>query len=83
MNWIKNKLKIVIPLTIVIFGLEFGARLLLHNPNPVKRDFSEYSKAELDKSLSFIHPKMEIDALPYEKGLTGINGGALMLVFLI
>ena len=55
MNWIKNKLKILIPLTIVIFGLEFGAGLLLHNPNPVKRNFSEYSKAELDKSPSFIH----------------------------
>ena len=84
MNWIKNKLKIVIPLTIVIFGLEFGARLLLHNPNPVKRDFSEYSKAELDKSLSFIHPKNGDRCITLRKGFNwnqwwGFNARVLNL----
>ena len=43
---------------IICQHVDYSARIqTVHNPNPVKRDFSEYSKAELDKSLSFIHPK--------------------------
>lgn len=49
--------------------MEFGARLLLHNPNPVKRNFSDYSKTELDKTLPFIHPKNDSKCVTLRKGV--------------
>ena len=63
MSWIKSRLIVFIPLCIIIFGLEFGARLLLGNVEKTPRDFSGYTDVERDRTLPFINGENGADCI--------------------
>ena len=65
MSWIKSALIAFVPLSIIIFGLEFGARLLLGKFEGLPRDFSGYTDVELDRTLPFIYDQNGADCISF------------------
>ena len=72
MSWIKKVSKFTIAFAIVLFGLEFGARMILSEPT-YSNDFLGYTQDELDPLLPFISEKNGGSCIAIQQGFNWIQ----------